>query len=87
MSYLDEHHIQRIHEAYLKFEDEEGFCSVVDIDTIVQDRDARMSVQLYVKGETEEEVSFSDAYTAWQASSGDLKLAMTNLFGNQTKTS
>ena len=87
MSYLDEHHIQRIHEAYLKFEDEEGFCSVVDIDTIAQDRDARMSVQLYVKGETEEEVSFSDAYTAWQASSGDLKLAMTDLFGNHRKTS
>jgi len=85
MSYLDEHHIQRIHEAYLKFEDEEGFCSVVDIDTIAQDRDARMSVQLYVKGEAEEEVSFSDAYGAWQASSGDLKLAMAILFGNQTK--
>lgn len=87
MSYLDKHHIERIHGAYLKFEDEEGFCSVVDIDTIAQDRDARMSVQLYVKGEAEEEVSFSDAYSAWQASSSDLKLAMANLFGKNTKTS
>ena len=69
MSYLDEEHIQKIFSAYQKFEAIEGFCEVVDKDTVLKDKVARLSVQFYVKSDKKlEEFSFRDAYNDWKTS-------------------
>jgi type I restriction enzyme M protein len=48
MSYLMAEHIERISNSYHLFRDKEGFCKVVDLDTILIN-DGNLSVQLYIK--------------------------------------
>lgn len=81
MSYLDEHHIQKILNAYQKFESVDGFCEVVDKDTILKDKVARLSVQFFVKSNDEIEiVPFDRIYQDWNQSSNDLQQSMISLF-------
>lgn len=80
MSYLDDEHIQRIHHAYKRFQSEEGFAAIVDNEEILQDKNARLSVQLYVKEEQVEEENFDEILSRWEASCGDLKNSMNELF-------
>jgi type I restriction enzyme M protein len=80
MSYLDPHHINRIHDAFKRFKDEDGFAKVVELDEILKDAHARLSVQLYVKTDTEVQDNFSEAYTEWLSSSNKLKASMNELF-------
>ncbi|MDM8549894.1 class I SAM-dependent DNA methyltransferase [Desulfobacterales bacterium HSG2] len=80
MSYLDEKHIQRIHSAYKEFQSEEGFTAIVDNKEIIKDKNARLSVQLYVKDGQIKEESFNEILSRWEASSNDLKNSMKELF-------
>ncbi len=80
MSYLDEKHIRKIHNAYLNFKSEKGFTEVVENKTILEDSNARLSVQLYVESEKEEEEDFEQIISDWYQSSENLKHSMEELF-------
>ncbi len=80
MSYLDSKHIERIHNAYLNFEDEDTFTAVVDKDEILKDKNARISVQLFVKEDKIEEESFDVLLGEWEQNSNTLKNSMNEVF-------
>jgi type I restriction enzyme M protein len=81
MSYLDEHHIKRILDAYQNFESVDGFCEVVDNETILKDKVARLSVQYFVKtNKAKESESFTTIFENWKQSSNDLETSMNTLF-------
>ncbi len=80
MSYLDPHHVKRIHKAYLDFKNENEFSEVVDKEKVLDDKHTRLSVQLYVKGKVTEEGDFSEILSDWNKSSEDLKQSMSKLF-------
>lgn len=80
MSYLDPEHIERIHNAYLAFEDEDTFTAVVGIEDILKDKNARLSVQLFVKQDAVEEEDFDVLLNDWEESSKNLKNSMNELF-------
>ncbi|MDN3205647.1 type I restriction-modification system subunit M [Algoriphagus sediminis] len=80
MSYLDPHHIDRIHRAYLNFTNEEGFAAVVENGVVLKDAHARLSVQLFVQKEKSEEVNFHEVLTNWEDSSKGLTESMKELF-------
>ncbi|MCB0745952.1 MAG: SAM-dependent DNA methyltransferase [Ignavibacteriae bacterium] len=80
MSYLDPQHIDRIHKAYKDFRDEEEFSAVIDKEEVLNDKHARLSVQLYVKSIKTENESFDKIFSNWSESSIKLKESMNNLF-------
>jgi type I restriction enzyme M protein len=80
MSYLDPKHIQRIYNAYLNFKDEDTFTAVVDKAEILKDKNARLSVQLFVKEDKIEEEAFDVLLEDWEQSSVALKSSMDELF-------
>ncbi len=80
MSYLDPHHINRIHNAYLTFENEDTFTAVVSNNEILNDSNARLSVQLFVKQNKIEEEVFGELIERWEKSSISLKKSMNELF-------
>jgi type I restriction enzyme M protein len=80
MSYLDPKHIERIHNAYLAFEDEDTFTAVADKEDILKDLNARLSVQLFVKQDAVEEENFDLLLNDWEESSKNLKNSMNELF-------
>lgn len=81
MSYLDEKHIQRVWNAYHNFEDIEGFAKIVDIEKILEDKIARLSVQLYVKKTNNNyEKSIYELINDWSMASKELKESMKVLF-------
>jgi type I restriction enzyme M protein len=80
MSYLDDKHIQKIHDAYISYKESSTFTSIVDNEDILQDKNARLSVQLYVKEAQKTNGNFSEILTGWAESSNELKLSMNNLF-------
>jgi len=81
ISYLDEYHINKILDAYQNFESVDGFCEVVDKETILKDTVARLSVQYFVKtNEITESESFISIYENWKQSSNDLQNNMNKLF-------
>ena len=73
MSYLDPHHIERIHNAYLNFKNEENFSNIIDKKEILKDENARLSVQLFVKEEKKKEVKFNVLLEDFRQSSDSLK--------------
>ena len=80
MSYLDKKHIDRIHNAYLNFKDEDGFTKVVTNDIITADKNARLNVQLYVDEIAIKTDSFSSLLDNWNENSKNLKDSMESLF-------
>ncbi len=80
MSYLDQQHIDRIHAAYKVFKSEPLFSEIIENKEIAADKNARLSVQLYVKGHEISEEEFSEAYSDWVVTSDKLKTSMSNLF-------
>ena len=80
MSYLDPQHIDRIHAAYKDFRSEPLFSEIVGNEEITSDKNARLSVQLYVKGHEIPEDEFSEVYSDWTAASEKLKTSMSKLF-------
>lgn len=80
MSYLDDHHIERVLEAYQKFESIDGFCQVLEKETVLTDAHARLSVDLHVSKEhTSDHLSVADAAKAWTESSANLSKSMNEL--------
>jgi len=80
MSYLDNKHIEKILNAYKGFNTVPAFTEIVSNDEIVKDKNARLSVQLFVKGDAIVEEEFSEILSGWEASSDKLKSSMTELF-------
>ncbi|MEY3499779.1 MAG: hypothetical protein RL308_1448 [Bacteroidota bacterium] len=80
ISYLDPHHIERIHKAYLNFKDEDTFSAIVKNETILEDKNVRLSVQLFVKEDKIIEESFDLLLSDWEQSSFSLKKSMSELF-------
>ena len=81
-SYLEEKHIKRIAEAYLKYTDEDGFAKVATIQEI-DDNNFSLSIPLYVK-QAEDESSVDtrnvqEHYESWRASSEMMKLSFKKL--------
>ena len=81
MSYLDEKHIQKIHSAYTHFSDEMKFTAIVDNEEVIKDRNARLSVQLYVEDEQIIEENFAQILFRWNKSSDGLKKSMNQILG------
>ncbi|WP_220496234.1 class I SAM-dependent DNA methyltransferase [Pseudoalteromonas sp. SR44-8] len=82
MGYLDQVHIDKIFDAYNKFESEENFAVLVDKQEVL-DKKANMAINLYVRPdsiESSEEGCFATAYQDWQQSSDNLKQSMEKLF-------
>jgi type I restriction enzyme M protein len=80
ISYLDDHHIEKILKAYQAFETVEGFSSVVTNEDILNN-DGSLNIPLYVKPiDNGESVSVDDAYEQWQSSSDALRDSMKTLF-------
>ncbi len=80
ISYLDPHHIERIYNAYLNFKSENIFSAIVKNDSILEDKNARLSVQLFVKEDKIIEESFDLLLNDWEQSSTSLTKSMNELF-------
>ena len=80
IGFLEEHHIQKIYEAYVKFEDQKGFARVVTIDDVAK-HNASLNIALYLtnvdsSGET---ITLDEAVQNWSDSSEALKSSMEEL--------
>lgn len=84
ISYLDPQHIERIHNAYLNFKSEKTFTAIVKNEKILQDKNARLSVQLFVGEDKIVEESFDNLFNDWEQSSTSLKKSMNELFKTLT---
>ncbi|HAS6348441.1 TPA: N-6 DNA methylase [Vibrio vulnificus] len=80
MSYLRQHHIEKILDAYKNYQVEDGFTAIANNEEIVKDTNARLSVQLFVKGEIRTENCFTTVLSQWQQSTANLKQSMSSLF-------
>ena len=80
ISYLDPHHIERIHNAYLNFKNEDTFTAVVDKENILKDKNIRLSVQLFVKEDEIVEEDFDVLLNRWEQNSKELDDSMNELF-------
>ena len=78
---LEERHIKKIFEAYKKFETEEGFCRVVEMDEILEKK-ASLNVPLYVSNveSNGEKINIEDALRNWEEAGKSLKESMNELF-------
>lgn len=75
MSYLDEGHIQRIHSAYQKFEEVEGFAKVVPINEVMS-KNASLNIPQYVsnvKNQKNESPDLTASILNWETASADLR--------------
>mgnify|MGYP003631981719 FL=1 len=82
IGYLDQVHIDKIFNAYSKFENEENFAVLVDKQEVL-DKKANMAINLYIRPDSlvnNEETCFATAYQEWQQSSDSLKQSMEKLF-------
>lgn len=80
ISYLDPHHIERIYNAYQDFKDEKTFTAVIENELILEDKNARLNVQLFVKEEIKIQESFELLLNNWETDSKKLKKSMNDLF-------
>lgn len=82
IGYLDKIHIDKIFNAYSKFESEKNFAALVDKQDVLN-KDANMAINLYVRPDSlvsSEETCFTTKYQEWQQSSDNLKQSMDKLF-------
>ena len=92
-SFLTNEHIEHIVAAYESDDDEPGFSRLVPLEDI-RGQGYNLSIPLYVRTETENGngstkpgTSVTDAIKAWQASSGELRQSMDELFTTLRKAS
>lgn len=65
-SYLEESHIEKVSNAYLNFEDIDGFSKAVPISDVLKN-DGELTISLYLPEEnTDEILSVEEAVDAWQ---------------------
>jgi type I restriction enzyme M protein len=82
MGFLEQHHIDKIFNAYHNYEDVDNFASLVNIEDVL-DRKGNMSMNLYIRTNglhTQTMDVFEDVLEDWQTKSRDLKKAMNELF-------
>lgn len=80
MSYLDPKHIEKIYSAYKRFEVINEFSNVVENGRILEDQNARLSVQLFVKKTQVKGNSFSAILNEWENSATQVRNSMEQLF-------
>jgi len=83
MSYLDPEHIDKIYQTFKGYTEENGFSKIIDKSVVLDEPNARLSVQLYVEqihlqDSTE---AFGTLYQNWTSASDVLKQAMDKLLG------
>lgn len=83
MSYLDPEHIDKIYQTFRGFTEENGFSKIIDKSVVLDEPNARLSVQLYVEqihlqDSTEE---FGTLYQNWTSASDVIKQSMDKLLG------
>jgi type I restriction enzyme M protein len=84
ISYLLEHHIDKIYKAYNDYKDVDGFARIVTNEDIMKN-DGSLLVTNYIKSTRISDAStlkFEDAYAQWISSSTALKNSMNSLFKN-----
>jgi type I restriction enzyme M protein len=80
ISYLDPHHIERIHKSFLSFKSETAFSTVIENEKILEDKNVRLSVQLFVVEDKIITGSFNHSLNDWVQSSNSLKQSIDELF-------
>jgi len=82
ISYLLPKHIEKIHQAYLKFNAEDGFTYIAE-NSEIYEKDNNLSIPLYVKSIHHAKlIDPSTAYSEWVRSIDDLKRSMNKLFND-----
>jgi type I restriction enzyme M protein len=77
---LEEHHIQKIYNAYKHYKDVDGFCRVVESEKVLE-KGGSLNLSIYVSNMGEKDkIVFEDAFADWEPSSKELKKSMTDLF-------
>ncbi len=81
IAFLESQHIERIYAAYQAFQDQDGFCKVVDIQEVLSHK-ASLNMPLYVSNvnNSDTEISLDEALHNWMQSSAELKKSMDELF-------
>lgn len=80
ISNLEEHHIQKIYNAYKNYSDVNEFCRVVTNQEIV-DKNGSLSIPLYINlfNNGDDDKSIGKLFEEWQASMLELKISMNEL--------
>lgn len=84
MSYLDEVHITKILNAFREFKTVPNLTKIVSNDVILTDKNARLSVQLFVKGNDYKEDRIGKILFEWDKASLELKYSMDRFFKAST---
>ncbi|MGV3523461.1 MAG: type I restriction-modification system subunit M [Candidatus Sericytochromatia bacterium] len=81
IAFLEDKHIQRIYEAYQKFEDQDGFCKVISLEDI-QEKKGSLNIAQYVSNvdTNVQQLSFEASLEAWKTASEMLEDSMDELF-------
>ncbi len=81
IGWLEQGHIDRIYNAYLDYKEEEGFCKLLSIEEILENKGS-LNIAQYVSNvdSSVAKVSIDDSLAAWETSSKELKTSMTELF-------
>lgn len=82
IGYLLDNHVDRIFEAYQRFEDIDNFAAVVSLDDILKNK-GNMAISLYVRpenGDFDSILAFPIAYENWENQGEELKSSMNQLF-------
>jgi type I restriction enzyme M protein len=81
IAFLESQHIERIYQAYKVFQDQDGFCKVVDIQDVLN-HNASLNMPLYVSNvnNSDAKISLDEALQNWTQSSAKLKKSMDELF-------
>lgn len=80
ISYLDKKHIEKIFDAYKKFSVDNGFSEIVHNEKVLGDKDARLSVQLFVQADKQVGDDIGALLVEWEKSSEDLKQAFRSIY-------
>jgi type I restriction enzyme M protein len=82
IGFLDQTHIDKIFDAYNKFNSVENFAVLVDKQDIL-DKNANMAINRYIRSDSlfnDKKSCFSSVFQDWQQSSDELKHSMEELF-------
>jgi len=79
ISYLDDKHVHKILEAFKQFEVNPGFSEIISIEQLLEDINARLSVQLFVNGSELIQEELSEVVSQWESSSSRLKSSVNQL--------
>ncbi len=83
ISYLDAEHIQKILDAYRTFSSIAQFSNVINNQEVLKDKNARLSVELFVGNSKMEMTGFDELLTNWENSSMALRKSMSELLNEK----